>query len=253
VSALVPPLVVTEREGAVLVVRLARPEKKNALTLAMYTAITAAFRQAREDDAIHALLLLGAPGAFTSGNDIADFMASPPSGPDSPVFGFLEALSTFPKPLVMGVDGPAIGVGTTMLLHADLVIASTRSRFQMPFVDLGLVAEGASSVLLPERVGLALASRWLLLGESFDAETARASGLLSEVVDPAALEDRARSLAQALAAKPVEAVRITKQLLREPQREAVQRALHREGDAFVARLASPETAAAFMAFMSRKR
>jgi enoyl-CoA hydratase/carnithine racemase len=248
-----PSLVTTERDGAVLIVRLTRPEKKNALTLAMYSAITAAFREASGAGDIHVLLFLGSPGAFTSGNDIADFMASPPSGPDSPVFGFLEALSTFEKPLVMGVDGPAIGVGTTMLLHADLVVASTRSRFQMPFVDLGLVAEGASSVLLPERVGLALASRWLLLGESFDAEAARASGLLSEVVSPEALEDRARSLAQALASKPVEAVRITKKLLRDPQREAVQKALHREGDAFVARLASPETAAAFLAFMSRKR
>ena len=252
-SFLAPPLVVTAREGAVLIVRLARPEKKNALTLAMYTAITAAFREAREDDSVHVLLFLGSLGAFTSGNDIADFMASPPSGSDSPVFGFLDAISTFPKPLVMGVDGPAIGVGTTMLLHADLVVASTRSRFQMPFVDLGLVAEGASSVLLPERVGLALASRWLLLGESFDAEAARAAGLLSEVVPPESLEERARSLAQALAAKPVEALRITKALLREPQREAVQQALHREGEAFVQRLASPETAAAFMAFMSRKR
>ena len=161
--------VVRETEGAVCTLRFDRPAKKNALTVAMYQDLVATLRAVREDPAIRVVRFAGAPGIFTAGNDLGDFMMRPPTGEDSPVLQLLMLLVGFEKPLVAAVDGPAVGLGATMLLHCDLVVATERTRLQMPFVKLGLVPEAASSLLLPRVAGLQRASEWLLLGEPFPA------------------------------------------------------------------------------------
>lgn len=243
--------IVVETHGAVRVLRLARPQKKNALTVDMYEALVAAFADVEADDAIRVLRITGAPGVFTAGNDILDFMQRPPTE-DSAVARLLFALVVFSKPLVASVEGHAVGFGTTILLHCDFVLAAQGTQFRMPFVNLGLVPEAASSVLLPGIVGLQRASEWLMLGSPFSAEDAHAAGLVNRVVAPAALEEEAEKIAQALAAQPKEALRQTKKLIRAPLREATLAALQREGAIFFERLGSAEAMEAFMAFAARK-
>ncbi len=238
--------------GAALRVAMNRPEKKNALTLDMYDRLTAAIAQARDDDAVRVLILTGAPGVFTAGNDLGDFMKSPPTGPDSPVMRFLQAIIDFPKPLIAAVDGAAVGVGTTMLLHCDQVIATDRVRFHMPFTKLGLVPEAASSVLFPALVGHQRAASWLLFAQPFDAKEAHEAGLVNRVVAPAELDQVAEALAAEIASLPREAVRLTKRLLKQGMAAAVKEALSREGELFLARLGSPETMAALMSFMTKR-
>ncbi|QSQ21910.1 enoyl-CoA hydratase [Pyxidicoccus parkwayensis] len=241
----------TKLESGVLTLTFNRPEKKNAFTHAMYEAATNALRQAEGNADVRVVLLTGAGGVFTAGNDIGDFMEHPPAGEDSAVFRFLRALVDAPKPVLAAVDGPAVGIGTTMLLHCDYVVASERTRFTMPFVQLGLCAEGASSLLLPRMAGFALASELLLFGEPFDAATAQRAGIVNKVVPADKLQEVAAERAAALASRPAEAVRVTKQLIRGPLRAEVHAALIREGAEFVQRLASTEAQEAFMAFMSR--
>ena len=241
-----------ERRGAVQVLRIWRPEKKNALTGEMYTLLTAGLRAAAADEGVRAVLLTGAPGVFTAGNDLGDFLQNPPAGEESPVFVFLQELVKFAKPLVAAVDGPAVGLGTTLLLHCDLVVAAVGTRFQLPFVKLGLVPEAGSSLLLPRLAGLQRASEWLLLGEPFGAEEARAAGLVNRVVQAAELEPTALALAEALAARPPEAARLTKELLRGPLREEIAAAMGRENARFVERLASDEAREAFLAFLAKR-
>ena len=241
------------RDDTVYVVKFDRPEKKNALTAQMYEDLVAAFDEARDDATVRAVLLTGVGGVFTAGNDLMDFVSNPPSGPESPVFRFLLTASRFPKPLVAAVDGAAVGLGTTVLLHCDLVVASTRARFRMPFVPLGIVPEFASSLLLPLRVGWQRACEWLLLGDAFDAEAARAAGLVNRVVAPDETEPVARALAHALAARPPEAVRLSKQLMKAPLQADIDAALAREGEVFVARLRSEETINAMTAFLMKGR
>lgn len=244
--------VLTETQGPVRIIRLARPEKKNALTVAMYEAIVAAMEAAREDADVRVLVITGAPGVFTAGNDLWDFLQNPPTSTESPVFRLLLALVDFPKPLVAAVDGPAVGLGTTLLLHCDLVVATTRARMTMPFVQLGLVPEAASSVLVPALAGLQRGTEWLLLGTAIDAETARTVGLVNRVVEPDQLDTACMELANAVASRPPEAVRLAKELIRAPQRAALHAALTREGAVFLERLSSPEAAAAMTAFFQRK-
>ncbi|WP_164012328.1 enoyl-CoA hydratase [Pyxidicoccus trucidator] len=241
----------TKLESGVLTVTFNRPEKKNAFTVAMYEAAANALRQAEADANVRVVLLTGAGGVFTAGNDIGDFMENPPTGEDSAVFRFLRALVDASKPVLAAVDGPAVGIGTTMLLHCDYVVASERVRFNMPFVQLGLCAEGASSLLLPRMAGTALASELLLFGEPFDAATALRAGIVNKVVPPANLLEVATERATALASRPAEAVRVTKRLVRDPLRAEVHAALVREGAEFVQRLQSTEAQEAFMAFMAR--
>jgi enoyl-CoA hydratase/carnithine racemase len=236
----------------VLRLTLARPEKKNALTLAMYEALTAAFDGAATDPAVRVVLLHGEGGAFTAGNDLFDFLSDPPAGEDSPVFRFLRTVSTFPKPTLAAVAGPAVGIGTTVLLHCDLAWAAPSARFSLPFVNLGLVPEAASSLLLPSTVGPKRAAEWLLLGEAFGAEEATRAGLVNGVVPEEDLLDHAMGRARALAQKPPEAVRLTKALLRRPHTTAVAEALGEEGRSFVARLASPEAQEALTAFLEKR-
>jgi len=244
------------RDGAVLVVTLARPEKKNALTGAMYEALIAAFAQASEDDRVGALLIEGSEGVFSAGNDIGDFLAyalAPGAAmSESPTVRFIYALARFAKPLVAAVEGAAVGVGATLCFHCDLVYASPSARFHMPFVDLGLVPEAGSSLLAPQRFGRARASEYLLLGEPFDAEAARAGGLVNAVVDAASLHAHALAKAKALAAKPRQALLATRRLIRGDQSALIAR-MDEEVELFSAGLKSPEARAAFMAFMGRAK
>ena len=232
-------------------ITLARPGKKNAIDAAMYAALEAALRSAASDDAVRALLIDAEGGAFTAGNDLADFQRERPDWHDTPVARFLGALSGAELPIVAAVDGIAIGIGTTMLLHCDVVVASTAARFQMPFTDLGLVPEAASSMLLPRLVGHQRAAALLLLGDSVDAPTLQAYGLVHRVVAPEDLHATALGLAQRLAAKPPEAMRQSKRLLRRAPEPVADR-LAAEGVIFAERLISAEAKAAFETFFARR-
>lgn len=245
--------VTTDVRGGIQTITLARAGKKNALTQAMYTAIADALDQASADTAVRVVLLQGSGGAFTAGNDLADFMAGDlgAEGGEAPVFRVLRTVVDFAKPLVAAVEGPAIGIGTTILLHCDLVVAHRGTRFAMPFVNLGLCPEAASSVLLPKIMGHARACELLLLGDPFDAATAHAYGLINHVTD-GDVQAEARSLATRLAAKPPASVRLTKELMRKGERELLHRVMKEEAGLFSARLSSPEAKEAFAAFADRR-
>lgn len=245
------PLLTAVEEG-VLRITINRPEKKNALTVAMYAALADAFRQAEADAAVRVVLLHGAGDAFTAGNDLADFVQHPPTGESSPVFQFLEAISTATKPVVAAVHGPAVGIGTTLLLHCDLVYTTRDARLQLPFVTLGLSPEAASSYLLPLFVGPVRAAELLLLGEPFSGEQARDWGLVNEVVSEEHLLEVATEKACALAARPPASVRLTKSLLRCAHTDAVRETIRAEAEAFLGRLQSPEAAEAFTAFFEKR-
>ena len=243
----------TQLDAGVFSVTFNRPEKKNAFTHAMYEAATAALQEADRRDDVRVVLLSGAGGAFTAGNDIGDFVEHPPAGEDSAVFRYLRALSSMEKPVLASVEGAAVGIGTTMLLHCDYVVAGEKARFSMPFVNLGLCAEGASSLLLPRMAGFALASELLMFGDPFSAETALRAGIINKAVPEAQLKEVATERAQSLAARPMEALKVTKRLIRGPLREQVQETLKREGVEFIQRLHSDEAREALMSFMTRGR
>jgi enoyl-CoA hydratase/carnithine racemase len=228
-----------------------RPEKKNSITAAMYTSLAADLDAAKQDDSVGAVVLTGAGAVFTAGNDLRDFLENPPAGENAPVFQFLTALAEFDKPLVAAVRGIAIGIGTTMLLHCDLVYVSPSARFQMPFVDLGLVPEAASTVLLPALVGHRRAAQWLLLAEPFDAQTAVDVGLANAIVGEDEVLAHATAKAEALDAKPRNAVRYTKRLMRH-DRADVMAAMRREVELFHDALRSDEARRAFQAFLTKK-
>jgi len=244
------------RDGGVCRVALARPEKKNALTSAMYEGLIHALAEARSDDGVGALLLTGAPGVFTAGNDINDFLAAAMAATASNTIGpgakFIYALAKFDKPLVAAIEGPAVGIGTTLCFHCDLVYAAPSARFAMPFVNLGLVPEAGSSLLAVQRFGMAKAAEALLLGEGFDAEAAQALGLVNAIVEPQGLVAHALAKAQALAAKPREALLATRRLLRGDPSALLAR-MDEELRVFQERLRSPEARAAFMAFMEKAK
>lgn len=240
---------IEDREG-VRTVLIDRPAKKNALTSDMYATMAQAFAEADADDAVGAVLLSGSGGVFTAGNDLKDFLDAPPRTPDAPVRRFLDSVAFCSKPLVAAVPGLAVGVGTTILLHCDLVYASPDARFVTPFVNLGLVPEAGSSMLLPRLVGHARAARLLLLGEGIDAATALDWGLVSEVVPAGELEAKAWGTARALAAKPRRAIVESKRLMRAGQGD-VARTMQNEFDIFGEMLGTPEAKAAFAAFLSR--
>jgi len=245
--------ILARNEGAVRVLTLARTEKKNAFTSTMYTALADELAAADADASVRVVMLEGSGGVFTAGNDLGDFMANPPAGESSPVFRFLMQLVDLAKPLVVAVDGPAIGIGTTLLLHADYVVISKDARLQMPFISLGLSPEGASSLLLPRIVGQARATEWLMFAEPIAPEAARESGLVNAVVAKEELAAFALARATALASKPAGSVLLAKKLLRDPHRAEIKAIIAHEGALFVARLASAEAAEAFQAFFTRKR
>ena len=237
----------------VLRLTLDRPAKKNALTRAMYAGLADALEQAAADRAVRVVLVQGKDGVFTAGNDLGDFMMDPPTGEDSPVFRFLRLVSQFEKPLVAAVAGPAVGIGTTLLLHCDLVYCAPDARLQMPFVPLGLAPEAASSLLLPKAVGSMKAAEWLLFGEPFSGEDALSAGLVTGLVAADEVDAHAAGRARALAALPPASVRLTKRLLRGPDAEAVQQTIRTEGEHFVQRLQSDEAAEALSAFFEKRK
>lgn len=243
--------------NGVATIEIARPEKKNALTAAMYQAMADALRAAADDAAVRAVLITGQPGIFTSGNDIEDFMARPPGqgGSDvaeSPVFQFMRALLECDKPVVAAVTGGAIGIGTTMLLHCDLVYVSDEARLAMPFVGLGLVPEYASSLLVPQLMGPRRAAEKLLLGDPFTPEQAVDCGIANAVLPAGEVLNHARRMVERFNALPPGAVREAKRLMREPQRAEILKTIAAEGQIFAARLRSPEAMEAFQAFFQKR-
>ena len=244
--------ILTEHEGRVLRIQFNRVDKKNAITAAMYQALAHALRHAERDNAVRVALICGAPDVFTAGNDLHDFLASPPRSNDAPAFQFLRTIHDFPKPLVAAVSGLAVGIGTTMLLHCDLVYCAPGTRFSLPFVNLGLCPEAGSSFLLPRLAGYQKAAELLMLGEFFSAETAKEIGLVNAIVPAEALFATAMATANKLAAKPVASLRETKMLMKQGIHEAVKLAMGDETEAFRERLESPEAKEAFAAFLEKR-
>jgi enoyl-CoA hydratase/carnithine racemase len=243
--------VLTSRDGAVLTLRMNRAEKKNALTGAMYSALTDGLKAANADDGIGAIVILGQPGIFCAGNDIKDFIAfAMGGGIGQPILDFLRALVANEKPLVAGVDGAAIGIGTTMILHCDYAIASPRAVFATPFVDLGLVPEAASSLIVPQLMGNRLAFEMLAMGAKFDAPRARETGLVNTIAELDTLETTVRETAEAIAAKPREAVKLARRLIRGDQ-SAILARIDEEAKLFSERLMSKEARQAFEAFLAK--
>jgi enoyl-CoA hydratase/carnithine racemase len=244
--------VVITRADSVMEIRFNRPEKKNALTRAMYAEVVQAFESADADPLIRVMLLTGTGDTFTSGNDIKDFQQRVATNAPASASPFLSALSSLQKPLIGAVNGAAIGVGTTMLAHCDLIVAARSARFVMPFTSLGLVPEAGSSLLFPQLLGQQRANALLLLGDAMDATTALHWGFVNQVVDDGALLDTARGLARRLAALPPQAVRMTKRLIRRGAPDLPGR-ISEELDAFRDRLHSPEAAEAFAAFVEKRK
>lgn len=242
---------ITVADG-VQTIRMNRPEKKNALTRAMYQTMAEALKAAESDDTIGANVILGVEGAFCAGNDLADFLAFATKGEfGTEVVMFLEQLEANTKPLIAGVDGLAIGVGTTMLMHCDLAFASNRSLLRTPFTDLGLVPEAGSSLLGPRIMGHQRAFALLAMGEDFSADDARDAGLVYKVTAPEALEAETLAAAKKVAAKPRQAMAISRRLLKDED-AALKERIHEETKLFAERLGSDEAKTAFMAFMMKK-
>jgi enoyl-CoA hydratase/carnithine racemase len=243
-----------ERDGAVLAITLARPERRNAITVAMYAALADAIEQAADNSTIRAITFRGEGQDFAAGNDLADFLAAAPRlDNDIPVWRLLRALATCEIPLIAAVHGNCVGIGTTMLLHCDLVLADEGARFSLPFVDLGLVPEAASTLLLPRLAGRRRSARYLLLAEPFGADEALAIGLVSHVVAAGSLDGVLATTVQALLAKPPEALRRTQRLLRLGTEDEILERMKLESDEFAERLASAEVKEAISAFFEKRK
>jgi enoyl-CoA hydratase/carnithine racemase len=245
--------ILTHAESGVMTITFNRLERKNSITAAMYGALADALEQAGSDPAIRVAVLQGHETVFSAGNDIGDFLNQPPAGADSPVFRFLRGIASFPKPLVAAVCGPAVGVGTTMLFHCDLVYAGDNAAFSMPFVNLGLCPEAASSLLVPQMFGYHRAAEALLLGEPFMAEAALEVGLVNRVVPPTEANGVAQAAARKLAAKPVSALIETKRLMKKGQQQLVLQQMAEEGQSFSRMLGEPAAREAFGAFMEKRK
>ena len=241
------------RERGALILQFNRPDKKNALTRAMYTQLANALEHADADADIRCVLIQGSSECFTAGNDIADFLEQPPSDLDSPPFHFMKSLLNCRKPVIAAVAGAAVGIGTTLLLHCDLVYISRDARLRMPFVNLGLCPEFGSSLILPRLLGHAKAAELLLLGEGFSGEQAAAWGIATEALGSgeAALA-KAREMAERFENLAPGAVQVTKQLMKSVDREQLRQVIEEEGALFVQRLKSPEAIAALSAFITRR-
>ena len=248
--------VFVELRSGVLHIVFNRPEKKNALTLAMYEAANAAFERAASDAEVKAVLIAGEGGSFTAGNDLQDFVANPPQGEEAPVLQFLRHLASLDKPLVAAAQGFAVGVGTTLLMHCDLVYAADDAQFVLPFVQLGLCPEAASSLLLPLIAGYQRAAEKLLLGEPFDAAEAQAMGLVNRVLPAEALREFAVSQAEKFARLPGPSVRATKRLLKglgDQGPQAVLARMRSEEALFQGLLGAPAAREAMMAFLQKRK
>ena len=244
--------IVVSVQDRILSIRLDRPEKKNALTRGMYLGMIEALQQAETDSAVRVVLITGSQDCFTAGNDLMDFANAKP-GETSPAIVYLQTLAAAQKPVVAAVAGVAVGIGTTMLLHCDLVYASPDARFQLPFVNLGLCPEAGSSVMLPELMGHRRAAELLLFGEPFSSEKALELGIINAVYPGGELLTAATAKAQQLAEKPPSALRTTKALLKHSAAGVVADAMALETEKFAALLQGPEAREAMMAFMQRRK
>jgi enoyl-CoA hydratase/carnithine racemase len=244
--------ILTETAQAVARIQIARPQRKNAITAAMYSALAEAFAAAEADPAVRAILLHGQPDIFSAGNDLEDFLRTPPQDQDAPVFRFMATLSGVTKPVVAAVNGAAVGIGTTLLLHCDLAYCADDSRFSLPFVNLGLCPEFGSSLLLPLAAGYHRAAEKLLLGEPASAEEALQMGLVNRILPPAEVLGYAQRQCARLAQLPPAALRETKRLLKAGVREATARAIAEESVSFGRLLQSAEAREAFSAFLERR-
>lgn len=246
--------ILVEREQGLLSLRLNRADKMNALTREMYAALADALEAAEADREVRAVLIAGNAECFTAGNDIHDFLQYPPSGPDSPVFRFMRALMEFSKPVLAAVAGPAVGIGTTLLLHCDQVFVARGAKLKMPFVNLGLCPEFGSSFLVPRLLGHVRAASLLMRGDGFTGEHAVALGIANEALaDGAAALERAREVGLGLQALPPAALALSKRLLKAPYMDELRRVVAEEGELFVQRLSSPEALEALSAFTQRRQ
>jgi len=240
-------------EGGVATPPPNRPARKNSITLPMYAALADALAAAEADPAVRVVLFQGHETVFSAGNDIGDFLNQPPSSEDSPTWRFLRALATFSKPLLAAVCGPAVGIGTTMLFHCDLVYAGDNAAFSMPFVNLGVCPEAASSLLAPQMLGYHRAAEALLLGEPFMAEAALEVGLVNRVVPPTEANGVAQAAARKLAAKPLSSLMQTKRLMKPGLQQRVLQPMADEGGVFRRMLGEPAAREAFGAFMEKRK
>ena len=245
--------ILTHAEAGVTTITLNRVDKKNSITADMYAAMADALQAAAADAAVRVVVFQGHETIFSAGNDIGDFLNKPPAGQNSPVFRFLHGIAAFPKPLIAAVCGPAVGVGTTMLFHCDLVYAGDNAAFSMPFVNLGLCPEAASSLLVPQMLGYHRAAEALLLGEPFMAEAALEVGLVNRVLPPTEANGYAQAQARKLAAKPISSLVETKRLMKSGQAQLVAKQMAEEGVSFGRMLGEPAAKEAFTAFMERRK
>ena len=241
-----------EKSGGLLAITLARPDRRNAITIDMYAALADAISEAFEDGQTRLITISGEGQDFAAGNDLADFLQAQRTDEEIPVWRLLRALAECEIPIVAAVHGNCVGIGTTMLLHCDLVIADDSARFSMPFVDLALVPEAASSMLFPRLAGRRRAARYLLLAEPFGAEEAQAIGLVSHRVAPGGLDAKLQEIVAGLLAKPAEALRLTQKLLRTGTQDEILARMKLESSMFAERLASAEVKDAIAAFFAKK-
>ena len=240
-------------DAGVMTLTINRIDKKNSITAAMYAVMADALAQAENDPQVRVVVIQAHETIFSAGNDIADFLKTPPTTQDTPVFRFLYGISAFPKPIVAAVCGPAVGIGTTLLLHCDLVYAGDNAAFSMPFVNLGLCPEAASSLLVPQLMGYHRAAEALLLGEPFSAETALEIGLINRIVPPSQVNALAQQQAKKLAAKPLSSVIETKRLMKKGNAAEVKERIGYESASFGRMLQEPAAREAFTAFMQKRK
>lgn len=245
--------ILTSIENGILTIQFNRPEKKNAITAAMYQTMSDALNSAEGNPQVRVILFIGKPEAYTAGNDLEDFMKNPPSGKDHPVFKFMHSISHASKPVVAAVSGVAVGIGATMLMHCDLVYAADNAKLSMPFVQLGLCPELASSLMLTQIAGYQRAAEKLMLGEPFSAQEAHDMGLVNKVLPVDQLESHARAQAAKLVALPAASLRVTKQLMRADQMPVIEAKMEKEIQHFAAMLVAPEAKEAFSAFFQKRR
>jgi len=245
--------ILTHIDAGVMTITFNRLDKKNSITSTMYSAMADAVAQAAADASVRVVLFQGHESIFSAGNDIGDFLNQPPSKQESPVFRFLRGIATFEKPLLAAVAGPAVGIGTTMLFHCDLVYAGDNAAFSMPFVNLGLCPEAGSSLLAPRMFGYHRAAEALLMGEPFFAEAAQEVGLVNRVVPPTEVNGYAQAQARKLAAKPLSSLIATKRLMKGGDQQAVLQKMDEEGQSFGRMLREPAAKEAFGAFMEKRK
>jgi len=244
--------IITERSGSILRIQLNRPAKKNAMTMSMYVTLADLLNDAAKDDRIRVVLWHGAGDSFCAGNDVEDFLKNPPGPGESPQARLMNALMNFDKPLIAAVQGAAIGDGTTMLTHCDFVYAGESAKFQMPFINLGLVPEFGSTYSVPMRIGHVRAAELILLGLPFDARRAVELGLVTRVVPDKELLATATETAEKLAEKPAGALQACKRLMKRSSREQIEEAMKVEGEEFASRVRSAEAREAFTAFLEKR-